>query len=184
VTAPVVAPRPLTAGGGRVGPLPTRQRRPAFMAIGAAVVLAAVGAWLYDQAGAKTPVVVVVADVPAGHVVERSDVSTVDVAGAITAVAGGHLEAVVGQTAAVHLLPNTLLQRSIRLRSAQVGSDQCVCLVGDPVSGAGGDGHQDPILQPGQPDSRGLQAHGQPEVVVARVDGRPGEQGLDDAGRP
>lgn len=109
-----------------MGPLPTRQRRPAFMAIGAAVVLAlaAVGAWLYDQAGAKTPVVVVVADVPAGHVVERSDVSTVDVAGAITAVAGGHLEAVVGQTAAVHLLPNTLLQRSIRFRSAQIGSDR------------------------------------------------------------
>jgi hypothetical protein len=77
------------------------------------VALAAVGAWLYAQAGEKTPVVVVVADVPSGHVIRRTDLSTVTVAGGITAVAGAHLDSIVGLTAAVHLLPGTVLQRSM-----------------------------------------------------------------------
>lgn len=96
-------------------PLPTRQRRPGWVASAIALILAfaALGAVLYQRAGAKTPVVVVVAEVPAGHVVTRQDLSTVAVAGAVTAVAAEHLDAVVGQTARVHLLPNMLLQRSM-----------------------------------------------------------------------
>jgi hypothetical protein len=77
------------------------------------VGFAAVGAWLYTAAGAKTAVVVVVRDVPAGHRIARSDVSTVDVAGGVTAIDGDRLDSVVGQAAAVHLLPNMLLQRSM-----------------------------------------------------------------------
>lgn len=116
MTAPAgFAGRQAVEGVGRAGGLPTRQRRPGLVAVGVALVLAlsAVGAWLYSQAGQKTPVVVMVADVPAGHVIDRADVSTVDVAGAITAVAGSNLESVVGQSAAVHLLSGTLLQRSM-----------------------------------------------------------------------
>lgn len=96
-------------------PLPTRQRRPGWAALAVALIgaFAALGAFLYVQAGAKTPVVVVVADVPAGHVVTRTDVSTVAVAGGVTAIAGDRLESVIGQTATVHLLPNMLLQRSM-----------------------------------------------------------------------
>ena len=110
--------------------LPTRQRRPGYVALAVALIvgLAAVGAYLYVQAGAKTPVVVVVRDVPAGHVIARSDLSTVAVAGGVTAIAGAHLDSVVGQTAAVRLLPNMLLQRSmvsagaaLPASSAQVG---------------------------------------------------------------
>jgi hypothetical protein len=116
VTAPVVGrTRPGSLPGQAGAPLPTRQRRPGWTALAVMLIVgfAAVGAWLYTSAGAKTAVVVVVRDVPAGHVIARSDLSTVDVAGAVTAIAGDRLDSVVGQTAAAHLLPNMLLQRSM-----------------------------------------------------------------------
>jgi hypothetical protein len=96
-------------------PLPTRERRPGYIALAVALIvgLAAVGAYLYTQAGSKTPVVVVINRVAVGHVIERSDLSTASVAGDITAIAGSNLDSVVGQTAAVTLLPHTLLQRSM-----------------------------------------------------------------------
>jgi hypothetical protein len=101
---------------GRAGsPLPTRERRPSFVILGVVLIvgLAGFGAWLYSSAGAKTPVVVVVQSVPAGHAITRADVSTVEVAGAVTAIAGKNLDSVIGQSAAVALLPNMLLQRSM-----------------------------------------------------------------------
>ncbi len=112
------APPPARAPRG--GALPVRERRPGWIALAVALIVgfAAVGAYLYVQAGAKVPVVVVVADVPAGQVVTRSDVSTVAVAGGVTAISGDHLGSVVGQSAAVHLLPNMLLQRSMLTESA------------------------------------------------------------------
>ena len=122
MTAPTVGVpgRPPAPSRARPGepvrtPLPTRQRRPGWLALATALIVAfaALGAYLYGQAGAKTPVVVVVAEVPAGHVIERSDLSTVAVAGAVTAVAAGNLDSVVGRTATVHLLPDMLLQRSM-----------------------------------------------------------------------
>jgi hypothetical protein len=96
-------------------PLPTRQRRPGLTALGVVLILglAAVGAWLYNNAGAKTPVVVVTSTVPAGHLISRSDLSTVSVAGDVSAIAAASLPEVVGQHAAVTLLPDMLLQRSM-----------------------------------------------------------------------
>src|SRR5664279_1101425 len=96
-------------------PLPTRQRRTGYAALGAVLVigLGAAFGYLYSTAGAKVPVVVVTATVPAGQVITRSDLSTVDVAGDVTAIAGANLESVVGQRAAVGLLPDTVLQRSM-----------------------------------------------------------------------
>ena len=96
-------------------PLPTRQRRTGWTALGAVLVIgigAAFG-YLYSSAGSKEPVVVVTAPVAVGEVISRSDLSTVDVAGDITAIAGANLESVVGERAAVALLPGTLLQRSM-----------------------------------------------------------------------
>ena len=96
-------------------PLPTRQRRTGWTALGAVLVIgigAAFG-YLYSSAGSKEPVVVVTAPVAVGEVIARSDLSTVDVAGDITAIAGANLESVVGERAAVALLPGTLLQRSM-----------------------------------------------------------------------
>lgn len=101
---------------GRAGaPLPTRQKRPglAALAIVLMVGLAALGAYFYTKAGQKTPVVEVVKHVPVGHVITRDDLSTLDVAGGVTAIAGSHLDSVVGKVAAVELLPNTLLQRAM-----------------------------------------------------------------------
>lgn len=115
-TARASTPRSRPVPPGRAGvALPTRQRRPGWTALALTLVVAfgAVGAWLYSSAGSKTAVVVVVREVPAGHVIDRADVSTVAMAGAVTAVAGERLDSVVGQTAAVHLLPNMLLQRSM-----------------------------------------------------------------------
>jgi hypothetical protein len=51
--------------------------------------------------------------VAVGEVIERGDLSTVDVAGDLTAIAGANLSSVVGQRAAVALLPDMLLQRSM-----------------------------------------------------------------------
>jgi hypothetical protein len=96
-------------------PLPTRQRRTGWTALGGVLVIgigAAFG-YLYTSAGSKEPVVVVTASVAVGEVISRSDLSTVDVAGEVTAIAGANLESVVGERAAVALLPGTLLQRSM-----------------------------------------------------------------------
>lgn len=101
---------------GRAGaPLPVRQKRPGYAAIAIVLIvgLGALGAYFYSKAGEKTPVVVVTKNVPAGHQITRDDLSTVNVAGGVTAIAGSHLDSVVGEVAAVELLPNTLLQRSM-----------------------------------------------------------------------
>jgi hypothetical protein len=101
---------------GRVGAaLPVRQRRPGYAALAVVLIvgLATMGAYFYSQAGKKVPVVVVTTDVPVGHRIARSDLSTVRVAGAVTAIGGANLDSVVGETAVVELLPNTLLQRAM-----------------------------------------------------------------------
>ena len=75
--------------------------------------MGAVFGWLYTTAGEKTPVVVMAKQVPVGQVIERADLSTVDVAGSVTAIAGANLQSAVGQRAVVGLLPGTLLQRGM-----------------------------------------------------------------------
>ena len=95
--------------------LPTRQRHHGFIALAVALIvgLAAIGAYLYSTAGSKTPVVMVIHRIPVGQVVQRSDLTTVGVSGPVVAVAGSNLASVVGQRAAVTLLPATLLQRAM-----------------------------------------------------------------------
>lgn len=96
-------------------PLPTRQRRPAQVALGVVLILGlgVLGGVAYTSAGSKEPVVTVIREIPKGHVVSAADLSTVDLAGGVVAVAGDHLDSVLGQTATVDLLPGTLLQRSM-----------------------------------------------------------------------
>jgi hypothetical protein len=95
--------------------LPIRQKRPGYAALAVVLIVgfAALGAYFYSQAGKKVPVVVVTSRVPVGHTIERSDLSTVQVAGNVTAIGGANLDSVVGQTAVVELLPDTLLQRAM-----------------------------------------------------------------------
>lgn len=97
------------------GPLAVRQKRPGYAVIAIVLIvgLGALGAYFYTKAGQKTPVVMVAKDVPAGHRVERADLTTVNVAGGITAIAGSNLDSVLGQVATVELLPGTPLQRAM-----------------------------------------------------------------------
>jgi hypothetical protein len=111
-------------------PLPTRERHPGYVALAVALIvgLAAVGAYLYVQAGAKFPVVTVVRGVPAGHVIERSDLSTQAVDTGVTAIAAADMDSVVGKTAAVQLLPDMLLMRSMVTDASALSAS--VALVG------------------------------------------------------
>lgn len=135
--APPRAGVPAASNGHPAGPaggvgvrLPTRQKRPGFVALAVVLMvgLAALGGYFYTQAGQKFPVVMVVHDVPAGHPITRADLSTVEVAGQVTALGAARLDSIVGKTAAVELLPNTLVQRAmvttapaLAAGSAQVG---------------------------------------------------------------
>jgi hypothetical protein len=131
--------------------LPTRQRPKGYAALAVVLIVgcSALGVWLYSQAGAKVPVVMAVHDIPAGHVIERADLTTVQVAGQVTAVGGNHLSSVVGQTAAVEILPNTLVQRA--MVTAGSGLKPSEALVGVAVD-------------PGQIPSAGLRAGDHVEV--------------------
>lgn len=104
------------AASGLVGSaLPTRQRHPgrASLLVAMIVGLAAIGGYLYTSAGSKVAVVMVVHAVPAGQVIQRSDLTTVPVSGPVVAFGANRLASVVGQRAAVPLLPDMLLQRSM-----------------------------------------------------------------------
>ena len=95
--------------------LPTRQRHNGFTALAVALIvgLAAIGAYLYSSAGAKTAVVMVAHRVQVGQIIERSDLTIVAVSGPVVAYASNRLPSIVGQRAAVTLLPDMLLQRSM-----------------------------------------------------------------------
>jgi hypothetical protein len=123
MTSPTVAPPsgPGLNGAGRSGAgpvvaaLPTRQRNNGMVGLAVALIvgLAAVGAYLYSSAGSKVAVVMVVHTVPAGQVIERSDLTTVPVSGPVVAFGANRLPGLVGQRAAVTLLPDMFLQRSM-----------------------------------------------------------------------
>ena len=61
-------------------PLPTRQRRSGWTALGGVLVIgiAAAFGYLYSSAGSKEPVVVVTAPVAVGEVISRSDLLLTD----------------------------------------------------------------------------------------------------------
>ncbi len=108
------------------GLAPTRDRRPGWAALALSLIvgLGALGGYLYLQAGTKTPIVVVVAEVPAGHTIVRTDLSTISVSGPLTTIAARDLPRVVGHRAAVTLLPGTPLQRSMLSESGAVQPGQ------------------------------------------------------------
>ena len=103
-------------GAGLLGTaLPTRERHNGRIALAVVLIvgLAGGGAYLYSSAGSKTPVVEVVRQVQVGQALQRADLTTIDVSGPVTAFGGGRLEELVGQRAAVTLVPHTLLQKAM-----------------------------------------------------------------------
>lgn len=122
---------PTTMNGHRPGGMPgstlsTRTRPKGYAALAVALIigLGALGYYFYTTAGSKVPVVVAARDIPVGHTITRADLSTVEVAGGITAVGGGNLSTLLGQHAAVEILPNTLVQRSMVTAGSTVSSGQ------------------------------------------------------------
>lgn len=132
--------------------LPTRNHPRGYVALAVALIVtfAALGFWFYTQAGSKVAVVVAVRDISVGHTIDRADLSTVEVAGGVTAVAGAHLDSLVGQVAVVEILPNTLVQRSMVGAVAQLPASQAI--VGVAVS-------------PGQLPSSGLRPGDHVQVI-------------------
>ena len=122
-----LGPPPLPVPGARVG-LATRRRRPGLIGLAVLVVAGGgvAGARLYQTAGAKTPVVIAVRDVPAGHRLDRADLATTSLAGPVTAIAAANLDSLVGQTAAVHLVPGQLLNRAMLTDQPAIDRDHAL----------------------------------------------------------
>jgi hypothetical protein len=150
------------AGSALSTPLPTRHRPPGYAALAVLLIvgLGALGYYFYTAAGSKVPVVMAVHAIPAGHTIERSDLTTIDVAGRVTAVAGANLPSLVGQVAAVEILPNTLIQRAMVTTAQPLGAGQA--LVG--VAAA-----------PGQMPSLGLRPGDTVQVLVLPPKGTTGQ---------
>ena len=95
--------------------LPTRRRPKGYAALAVSLIVGfgALGFWFYTSAGSKTPLVMTTQDIPVGHAIQRDDLTTVEVAGGVTAVAAANLRTLIGRIAAVEILPNTLVQRAM-----------------------------------------------------------------------
>jgi hypothetical protein len=96
---------------------PTKPRRNgALIAAGVLLMVGCglIAAVLQMRATSKTAVLAVAHQVPAGQVVRSSDLATVEIAGGsgLSAIAARDRAAVVGKTAAVSLMPGTLLARN------------------------------------------------------------------------
>ncbi len=93
---------------------PIRQRRrPAFIALGVAlIIVCALGAlWLVDRLSTTTPVVVAAADVPEGQRLTAEDLTVTDVTvpSGVATVPGSDLDTLIGQRAVGPLEEGTLL---------------------------------------------------------------------------
>ena len=111
---------------GQGAALPTRTRRKGYAALAVALIIGfgALGFWFYTSAGSKTPVVMTTQDIPVGHVIQRDDLTTVEVAGGVTAVAAANLHTLIGRVAAIEILPNTLVQRAMVTSGSPIPAGQ------------------------------------------------------------
>ena len=116
----------LSAGGSR--PLPTRARRPGPIA--AAVVLIAgfalAGGMLVSSAAGKTEVLVAAGAVPAGHALTEGDLRATSIAGDVRAIRADDLASVLGQSAAVGLVPGQVLNRDMLTTASLPAPDQAM----------------------------------------------------------
>lgn len=96
---------------------PTKPRRNgALIAVGVLLMVGCgfIAAVLQMRATSKTSVLAVAHQIPAGQVVRSSDLATVEISGGggLSAIAASDRASVVGKTAAVSLMPGTLMTRS------------------------------------------------------------------------
>lgn len=110
-------------------PQPGRRRRPGLAALAVMLVVgsSAVSASLVLNSGDTTSVLTVIRPVPAGQTLTRVDLATADISGTgLTAVGASSLDEVVGLTAAVDLLPGTLLSDAMVTREPVPARGQAV----------------------------------------------------------
>ena len=126
---PVRANRSNAAGSKPTArPLPTRERRPAM--IGLAVLLVVGfglgGMKLLDARAAKTAVLMAAHEVPAGHVLVRDDLATVEIAGGIRAILASNINTAVGYTTAVDLTKGQILNKDMLTQDSVPKSGQAL----------------------------------------------------------
>lgn len=156
-------------------PPPRTRRRPGLLAAGVALVaLGALGAaYLTQVVGSTVPVVAVVQAVPAGEVIDRTDLAVANVAAdpALSPVAAGRLESFVGQRAAVDLSAGSLL-------TEQAVTDKVVPAAGRSLVGVALTAAQLPaaVLQPGDrvrvvdtPTAQGVPPSTTPATIPGEV---------------
>jgi hypothetical protein len=133
-------------------PLSTANRPRGYAALAVMLIvgLGALGYWFYNQAGAKVAVLEAAQTIPAGHVITAGDLTSVDVAGGVTAVGANHLSEVVGHTAAVDILPRTPVQLAMLSTTSPLTTSQALVGVAE---------------APGQIPSSGLVPGDQVEVL-------------------
>jgi hypothetical protein len=110
-------------------PQPPRRRRPGLTAMAVMLVVgcSAVSASLVLASGDTTTVLTVVRAVPAGQALAAADLGTAEISGSgVTAVAAASRDTVVGLTAAVDLVPGSLLADGMVTREAVPGAGQAV----------------------------------------------------------
>lgn len=112
--------------GGPGSPLSTRTRPKGYAALAVALIigLGALGYYFYTTAGAKVSVVVASHDISVGHTITRTDLSTVEVSGGVTAVGADNLRSLEGQSAAVGIKAHTPIQRSMVTTGSTLAAGQ------------------------------------------------------------
>jgi len=114
------------AGGDRL-PVAPRQRRPALAALAVLLILGGglISAVLVLRSGQKEAVIVLKTDVAAGHVLERGDLVSAQVAtGGVPSVPWSQLPEVVGSTAGADLRRGTLLNPRVVSKKRLPGPGQ------------------------------------------------------------
>lgn len=162
---PVQGPSTMNGHGptvGLAGPsgLSTKVRPKGYAALAVALVVGfgALGFWYYTSAGRKVPVVEAARNIAVGQTITRDDLTTVEVSGAITAVAGDHLASLEGQQAAVGIRASTPIQRSMVTSGSALPA---------------GDGLVGVSVAPGQIPSSGLSPGDTVEVLALPQKGDP-----------
>ena len=118
------------------GRLPTRQRRPALIAVAVLLIVSGAlgGLQLLTASGHRVSVLVLVRPVPAGHVIESVDLGTTALSGKVAYTPGSAEANVVGKTAARDLFAGQLLTQSMMATASVPGATQA--LVGLRLSAA------------------------------------------------
>ena len=97
------------------GVLPTRQRRPALIAVAVLLIVSGAlgGLQLLTASSHKVSALVLVRQVPAGHVIESADLGTAALSGKVAYTPASAEASVVGKTAARDLFAGQLLTHSM-----------------------------------------------------------------------